>query len=127
MIDIRKSPRVQEKANVTVRVQSSPEVPELEGRVFSCHSTDVSLEGIKMHIDTDLPVGALLELEIIFSNSPERYWQIGNVIWCDEWVDYSSDKENWHNIGIRFDTAENLQISSWQSGVSKLIEKSKEY
>ena len=119
MEEQRKSPRAQEKADVTVRVQSSPEALDLAGRIFSCHSTDVCLEGIKMSIDTDIPANPLLELVIIFSDSPERFLQIGNVVWVGE-VEGSSD---WHHIGIKFDTAENPQFSSWIEAVLKLLTK----
>ena len=142
MDDHRKFPRVQEEADVTVCIQSSPEALDLEGRIFSCNSYDVSLGGVMLVVDIPVPVGSLdvtlggvmlvvdipvpvgslLELEIVFNHSSERYWHIGNVVWVGE-VEGSPD---WYHIGIRFDTAKNPQFSSWQSAVSKLIEKSKE-
>jgi hypothetical protein len=125
MVEQRKSPHIQEKADVTVTVQSSPEAPELEDRVFSCYSSDVSLEGIKMRIDTDIPCDAILVLEIFFSNSPERHLQMGYVIWCDGCVEESLEGD-WYNIGIRFDQVTNPKFSPWREAVSLLIEKSQE-
>ena len=120
MDDHRKFSRAQEKADVSVRVQSSPEASELEDRVFSCRSFDVSLGGIMLWVDIPVPVGSLLELEIVFNHSSDRYWHVGNVVWVGE-VEGSPYR---YHIGIRFDTVENLQFSSWQSAVSKLLEKS---
>jgi hypothetical protein len=121
MIEQRKSPRVQEKANVTVRVQSSPNAPELEGRVFSCYSSDVSFEGIQMCVDIDVPCGFILELEIIFSNSSEKHWQMGYVIWRDGSIDESLGEGDWYNIGVGFDIFINPQFSSWKTTVLNLL------
>jgi hypothetical protein len=101
-------------------IKSSPEALDLVGRIFSCHTKDVSLGGIKLFVDIDIPCGAILELEIIFSNSPERYWLIGNVIWCDEYVDESLEGD-WYNIGVSFDVAENPQFSSWGEAILELL------
>lgn len=127
MDEQRKSPRAQEKADVNIRVTFSPVAIELEGRVFSCYSSDVSFEGIQMCVDTDIPCGAILVLEIIFCNSPKKYMQLGNVMWCDGCVDESLQGD-WYNIGVRFetDTNTNLKSSPWRAAVSLLLEKSKE-
>ena len=111
------------KANVSVMIKSSPEAEDLVGRIFFCHTKDVSIGGIKLLVDIDIPCGAILELGIIFSNSPERHWQMGNVIWCDGCVDESLEQGNWHNIGIRFDTDANPKFNSWIETVIKLLAK----
>ena len=117
----RKSPRIQEKANVYARVQSSPEALDLTGRIFSCYSSDVSFEGIQMCVDTEMSCGSILELEIIFNDSHGRIWQTGNVVWCDGFVDAILEDCS-YNIGVRFETVTN----PWRWAVSKLLEKSKE-
>ncbi|MEE8378843.1 MAG: PilZ domain-containing protein, partial [Gammaproteobacteria bacterium] len=114
-------PRIQEKSYVYNRVRSSTEALDLVGRIFSCHSSDVSLEGIKMHIDIELPIGALLELEIVFKDSPGRFLQIGDVIWCDGFVDESLEG-CWYDVGVKFKTVTN----PWKRAVSKLLEPEKE-
>jgi hypothetical protein len=118
--DLRKSPRIQEKANVYSRVQSSPEALDLTGRIFSCYSSDVSFEGIQMCVDTEMSCGAILEMDIIFSNSPGRLLQIGNVIWCDGFVDEILEG-CYYNIGVRFETV----TKPWEWAVSKLFEPEK--
>ena len=111
----RKSPRVQEKANVKVRIKSSPDAPELEDRVFYCHSSDVSFGGLQLLIDTNIPIDALLVLEIVFIHTSERFWQTGNVAWCDECVDESLEQGNWYNIEIRVDLKAEGNVKKYQN------------
>jgi hypothetical protein len=118
MEERRNHPRAQEKADVTVRVQSSPEAPELEGTEFSCESSDVSLSGVMLWIDIPIRVGAFLELEIFFNDSTERYLHTGNVVWVNEGIEFPG-----YHTGIRFSIINNPQFSSWQETISKLLDK----
>jgi hypothetical protein len=111
MQERRNHPRAQEKADVTVRVQSSPDARDLEGRVFSCHSIDVSLRGLKLWVNIPVPIGAILELEIVFDHLSTRFQHMGNVVWL--WTD--EGLTDWHNIGIKFNTSANPQFDSWRS------------
>jgi hypothetical protein len=121
MQERRKHPRIQEKADVTVRIQSSPDAQNLEGRIFSCHSIDISLRGLKLWVNIPVPIGALLELEIVFNNLSTRFQHVGNVVWT--WAD--EGLTDWYNIGIHFNTLANPQFDSWGSAVLKLLEKKK--
>lgn len=121
MEERRNYPRAQEIADVTVRVQSSPEATELEGTEFSCQSSDVSLEGVMLWIDIPLRIGSFLELVIIFNDSTEKYWHTGNVVWVNEGIEFPG-----YHTGIKFDTIDNPQFSSWQERISKLLDKIEE-
>jgi hypothetical protein len=118
MQERRSHPRVQQAAIVTVIVQSAPETPDLEGKVFPCRLKDVSLGGIKLWVDVPVPIGALLELEIVFNHSPERYHHTGNVVWVWE----GEGLTDWQNVGIKFNISAYQQFNIWESAISRLLE-----
>ena len=121
MQERRNHPRVEQAAIVTVIVQSAHESPDLEGKVFPCRLTDVSLGGIKLWVDVPVPIDALLELEIVFNHSSERYHHTGCVVWVWE----GEGLTDWHNIGIKFNISEYQQFNIWESVISKLLETNK--
>lgn len=78
--------------------------------------------GIKLWVDFPVPIDALLELEIVFNHSPEKYQHAGNVVWAWD----GEGLTDWHYIGIKFNTIKNMQFDTWGSVVSKLLKMSKE-
>ncbi len=120
MPDSRHDPRVHEDAEVIVKIQSSPGLHALEGRVFPCHSTDVSTSGMQLEVEVETPVGALLELEIYFNHSEHKFRHLGNVVWCRG----SKDAQDFphRQIGIQFNTANNPQYHAWATQISTLLE-----
>jgi len=121
MQERRNSPRVQQAAIVTVIVQSAPESPDLEGKVFPCRLTDVSLGGVKLWVDDPIPVGALLELEIVLNNTSERYHHTGYVAWVWD----GEGLTDWHNVGIKFNMSAYQQFNIWESVITGLLETNK--
>ena len=118
MQERRSHPRIAETAVVTVIVKSAPEAPELEGKVFPCRLQDISTGGMKLWVDIPVPVGATVELEIVFNRSPETFRQLGMVVWA--WG--GEGLTEWHNIGVRFETSPGMEFLSWEAMLSKLAE-----
>ena len=83
MKEHRRDPRAEEYADVSIKIQSAPEARGLEGKVFRSYSEDVSLCGMRLDVDMPVPIGALLELDIVLHNSPKKYHHLGNVVWAD--------------------------------------------
>ncbi len=120
MNEHRRDPRIKEHADVSVKVQSAPEIRELEGRIFPFHSEDVSLSGLRLDVDIPVPIGALLELEIMLHTSSMKYRHLGNVVWADAIDDDNLEHGCWHEMGIKFRTQSNPQFDSWAKAVSNL-------
>ncbi len=118
MDDHRKFSRVQEKAAVSVRVLTSPEVPDLENKVFPFHSVNISLGGVMLWVDIPVPVGSYIELLIDFDHPSDQFWHKGNVVWVEDDVGTT----NWHYIGIKFTMLTNAQFYTWQEEISRLLE-----
>jgi PilZ domain len=120
MNENRRDPRLEEYADVSVRIQSAPEARDLEGKIFPSYSEDVSLSGMRLDVDIPVPIGALLELEITLHNSPTTYRHLGNVVWSDVIDDDNSKYGCEHEMGVMLQIASNPQFDSWTTAVSNL-------
>ncbi len=80
MRERRRDPRVNVDTEITVRIYAAPELRDLEGQIFSSHTTDVSFGGLQMHLEIDIPIGTLLGLEIVLADSPMKYLHRGKVM-----------------------------------------------
>lgn len=116
MNEHRGDARTQEHANVAVRIRTASEAQGLVGKVFPSHSKDVSLSGIRLDVDLPVPVGALLELDIVLHNSPRKFRHTGNVIWTN----LVEDEHLRHEMGIMLHIGANPQFDSWFNAVSNL-------
>ncbi len=120
MIVPRRNPRKEEHADVSVKIQSAPEARGLEGKVFPSYSEDVSLCGMRLDVDIPVPIGALLELEIMLTNSPTKYRHLGNVVWVDAVDDDNLEYGCEHEMGVMLHIESNPQFDSWTTAVSNL-------
>jgi hypothetical protein len=125
MPDRRHEPRVQVNGEVTIKIQSAPEAPDLEGQIFLSNLTNVSFDGLQMYLDYDIPIGALLVLEIVFANSSEKYCQIGKVMWKNESTDSRMEQQSSYRVGIMFEESDDQQHDAWTSEVINLLAKTK--
>ena len=120
MYEHRLESRTEEYADVSIKIQSAPEARGLEGKVFPSYSEDVSLCGMRLDVDIPVPIGALLELEIMLHSSPTRYRHLGNVIWTDVIDDDNLEYGCEHEMGVMLHIESNSQFDSWITAVSNL-------
>ena len=125
MPERRHEPRAKIEGEVNVRVQLVPEAPDLEGQTFPSLLADVSLGGLQLDVGTDIPVGSLLMLEIVFAGSLEKYWHIGKVMWKVESTDESGEDKPHYRIGIAFKPFANTELETWDLAVKNLLEEAK--
>jgi hypothetical protein len=76
-----------------------------------------------MHLDSDIPVGTLLTLEIVFSNSPEKYVHTGKVMWTLDTPGDGIEQKPVYKMGIMFEEFGNTQHDTWSSEVETFLEK----
>lgn len=118
MNEHRSEPRTEEQADVSIWVRTAPDAVDLEGKVFPSQSEDISMSGMKLSIDTPVPVGAILDLEVMLSNSPIKYEMIANVVWAD--TAGHVDKDSTNEVGVILNIQSNSQLASWNAAVSDL-------
>ena len=120
MSEHRRNPRIDEHADVAIRIRTAPEAQGLVGKVFPSHSEDVSLSGMRLDVDIPVPIGALLELDVVLHNSPKKFKHLGNVVWANVVDDDNLESGCGYEMGIMFHLVSNPQFDSWISAVSDL-------
>lgn len=117
MNEHRREPRTEEQADVSIWVRTAPEAEDLEGRIFPSQSEDVSMNGMKLSVDVPIPVDAILDLEVMLSNSSIKYEMVANVVWSgEENQEQGSDLE----MGVILNIQSNSQLALWNAAVSDL-------
>jgi len=120
MNENRREPRSEEQADVSIRIRTAPDAEALEGKIFPSQSEDISMSGMKLNVDVPVPIGAVLDLEVMLSNSPIKYEMIANVVWAD--VSDISDLETVSgcDVGVILSIQSNTQLALWNAAVCDL-------
>ena len=116
MSERRLYPRLKKQTSVTVKVQSAPDARELEGKSFPCYSVNVSLNGLLLSVDNDVPVGSYLELYI----QSEKCWHAGTVVRTSEVQKDNLEQQKAYFVGIEFDSETSSRSDAWRLAISKL-------
>jgi hypothetical protein len=113
----RRYPRVRDDSLVAVTVLASPDVPELVNRTFFCHSEDLSVSGIRIHVPAMLPSKASLILRIAFAAPLKAFRRFGTVAWCRP-----TDDEEIHDAGVEFAVPSSESEDDWLRVLDKKVE-----
>ena len=98
---------------VEVKVQSCPGHQDLEGTRFPGTTSDVSMNGIRLHLDRVLPVNTFMEMEVTLAE--HVFLLSGTVVWSK-----LVDKTNAH-VGVLFTTADESRMWSWKNQLSRIL------
>lgn len=86
------------------------------GKVTKCKTLDISGDGLRVSLEQELTVGAILQIGMQVPESPDTLYLAGEVRWCnaDENV-----AQRW-TAGFKLMNAENSDIQSWIALVAKM-------
>jgi len=119
----REYPRIPKEANVNVKIQSAPDFPVLEGKSLSCMTEDVSFNGLRLCVDTFIPINAFLEMAIVFEDiEGDIYRHTGTVVWVNEKPVSNIEETGLFNVGILLKNPSNPQFNAWKTKISKMLE-----
>ena len=104
----RRHPRVLDESLVAVTVLASPDAPDLINRTFFCHSEDLSVSGIRLHVPVVLPRKASLILRIAFAAPLKAFRRFGTVAWCRPTPD-----DQVHDAGVEFAVPSSESEGEW--------------
>ena len=117
--------RVEERNRVTVTVLSAPEAPEIERKSFYCWTHDLSVGGLKFCVHSHVPMGAILKLEVVFTEPHEVFRHIGQVMWEQEFEE-EGILSSWLGVKFTETLGGDTRLASWASilesklGITKL-------
>lgn len=119
----REYPRIPKEANVNVKIQSAPNYPVLEGKSLSCKTEDVSFNGLRLCVDTFLPINTFLEMAIVFEDiEGDIYRHTGTVVWVKEKSVLNIEEARLFNVGILLKNPSNPQFNAWKTKILKMLE-----
>lgn len=107
----RREPRINAATHLRVKIQSAPGAHDLEGRIIPTKSMDISIGGLCMKLEFPLPAHSLLELQITFLDTSERFLLTGTVIWNDPKT---------HIVGIQFNLANYPRLDAWKQAFARM-------
>jgi hypothetical protein len=116
MSERRHYPRLRKKTSVTVKVKSAPDARDLEGESYPCYTVNISLDGLLLSVDYNIPVGSFLELYI----QSEKYWHAGTVMWTSEVLKDDRKQQKAYFVGIEFDSATGSRSDAWRTAMFKM-------
>lgn len=114
--------RVAQKGYISVTVESSPDAPSLEGRVFRCTTRDLSPGGLNMVVHTEVPVGTTVSSRVVFTAPRAEFTHFGRVAWRKV---VSEGFVQSYSIGIEFRRIDGNSALDWADMITGRMEGSR--
>jgi hypothetical protein len=115
MSEKKRNLRLPIEDTVFVEVMASGIGEDEAGTVVRCRSLDISGDGLKIAIDREIRVGAILQIGADLPNSEETLFLAAQAKWCRP----SGDGEL-HWVGFELLPASNSDIADWKARIRQL-------
>lgn len=101
---------------ITVKIIFASASPQLLGRRLKGSTADVSASGIKIQLNSELPVDSTIDMEVTLSDS-EKYFLSGKVCWAE-----AGDAPGKYYIGISLQDLinDNTDLKGWKEAIKSL-------
>jgi hypothetical protein len=109
MREMRKSGRVFTRCQVVTKVLRPKDAALRYGSPRYGHTSDFSLDGMRLVLGADLPLGATVELVVVMLNPPATFQHFGQVRWCK----CSTDGQKCF-VGIEFNATSPAVMQAWR-------------
>ena len=113
-INRRISERFDKKGYIKVVIAKSQN-PSIVGREFRCKTSDISSGGLQMVVHTDIPVGTIVTLQVVFSDPPATFDHSASVAWSKE---NNEDIIKTYSIGIGFTSTMSASEHKWKDMIN---------
>jgi hypothetical protein len=114
--------RVAQKGYISVTVESAPDAPNLEGKVFRCTTRDLSAGGLLMVVHSRVPIGTTVRVHVVFTDPEAEFEHIGRVAWVKS---VHEDFLESHSIGIEILRSDGNTTLDWAEMVAARMQGSK--
>ncbi|MCW8955406.1 MAG: PilZ domain-containing protein [Gammaproteobacteria bacterium] len=82
--DRRADPRIEQAADLTVKIVFSSSSPGLLGKNLDGKTVDISASGLRVSLDRPIDVDSVLDVWVMMKKENKKYFLTGNVRWCNE-------------------------------------------
>lgn len=116
MKDQRAHSRLSTQITATVEVQSAPDQDVLQGTLLNCLTKDISLTGMCLYNEVQLPVETKLLLTMELGTPRKSFNMLGKVIWSG----IDNEGGNGYMIGVHLVQLPG-DIAAWQNAVLQTL------
>lgn len=116
MEDKRQFQRLNEENRVAVTVVSAQNAPEIENQTYFCPTEDLSVDGLKLNVPTQIPSGSKIELRVAMMKPLRSFMHHGEVRWSKQMSGRFP-----YSIGIKFTSIEGSTWALWQDAIARKI------
>lgn len=109
--DRRVDPRIENPSVLDLKILFASETPGLLGKNISGSTVDISVSGLGLVVDIDVPVKSTLDVRITLKGEFKKYFLSGKVRWCKP-----SDDDGMYSIGVALHerTDVDTDLESWK-------------
>ena len=95
--------------------ETAPGLESLVGQKISCQAKDISMNGICLFSETQLPKEADLQIDLKFGSPPKTFSLSGNVIWSEHEKDHDL-----YRVGVHISKHPDDDVA-WNNAVLQLL------
>ncbi len=106
----RKHQRIHLQSRVFIELTSADVIAGLPAEIASCRILDVSRDGLRVNVDREVPVGAILQIGAELPGADDAFHLAAEVMWCRE----SGDPEGGWSAGFKLLNAHDSDIEDWR-------------
>ena len=109
----RASKRIDQAAPFSLKIIFTSENPGMLGKSLYGSTIDISATGLKLSLDSALPVDSTIDVVVTLKGSSKQYFLSGKVKWCKK-MDGAS-----HHVGIALQDLANTETDykGWRAAL----------
>jgi len=94
----------------------APGMGSHDGEVVKCATIDISRSGLRVRLDRELTVGAILQVGVDLDDKEDTLYLAGEVKWCGH---EESGQDSWL-VGFELMNARDSDIETWREILSEM-------
>jgi Tfp pilus assembly protein PilZ len=108
--------RIVQTAAFSLKIIFTSENPGLLGRSLYGSTIDISASGLKLALQSELPVDSTIDVVVTLKSNPKQYFLSGKVRWCKK-----ADNEGNYHVGIALQDLINTDTDykAWREALKK--------
>ena len=115
--DKREQARVDEHSTVFIETLAASEQSPQQESILICNSVEISPDGVRVCVDDELEVGAILQLGIELPELEQPLYVVGEVRWCKP----SRKKDRGYYVGFKLLESDGTDYEIWYQLVQEMV------
>ncbi len=112
----RKHQRLSFEGTIFLELVAPGMAEDHSGEVVLCKTIDISRSGVRVGVDRELTVGAILQIGVELSQEENTLYLAGEVKWCRQ----SGDEATVWLVGFELLNASNSDIETWRALLTEM-------